>query len=152
MNCPLHPPQAFKVTEEEDLVSAVKQMWDFDGSASRYSELILAVFTLFDSIRVFEKVRSIKFIIAEKLPDRPMQFVGALFDRGIENGCPGTAELRAKSRGLYLEFLNRVDRRQHNEVRAVQEVHGVRIVVNTIEQVVVLSRSKAIRGKGACSG
>src|SRR5947207_13975502 len=152
MNCPLHPPQAFKVTEEEDLVSAVKQMWDFDGSASRYSELILAVFTLFDSIRVFEKVRSIKFIIAEKLPDGAVQFIGALFDRGIENGSSGPPKLCAEACGLDLEFLNGIDWGKNNKVRTIQEVHGVRIVVNAIEQIIVLRWPEAIGSEGAGGG
>src|ERR1700704_3984908 len=121
MNRSLNSAQTFKVTEEENLVSAVKQMWDSDRSASRYSELILAIFTLFDFVRVFEKVRGIQFVIAEKFPDRAVKFIGALLDRGIENGSARAAELCAKACGLNLEFLNGVNGRKNDKVRTVQK-------------------------------
>src|SRR5438477_12129424 len=100
-------------------------MWDSDGTAGRHSKLILAIFTFFDFVRVFKKVRGVQFIVPEKLPDCSMQFVGALFDRGIENGRSGPPKLRAEACGLDLEFLNGIDWGKNNKVRTVQEIHGI---------------------------
>ena len=50
------------------------------------------------------------------------------------------------------EFFNGIHRGQHHKVGAVEEVHGVRIVVNAIEQVVILGRPVAIGCEGAASG
>src|SRR6266480_3386981 len=127
-------------------------MWNSDGTAGRHSELILAIFTLFDVVCIFKKVRGVQLIVSEKLPYGAMQFVGALFDRGIENGSSGPAKLRAETGGLNLEFLDGIDGRKNDKVRTIQEVHSVRIVVNTIEQVIVLCRPKSIGGKSSIGG
>src|SRR5438309_10988457 len=119
-------------------------MWNSDGTAGRHSELILTIFALLDAVGIFKKVRGVQLVVSEKLPDRSMQFVGALFDRGIENGRSGPTKLRAETRGLDLEFLNGIDRGKNNKVRTIQEVHGVRIVIDTIEQVIVLRWPKSI--------
>src|SRR5438552_17804976 len=127
-------------------------MWNSDGTAGRHSELILAIFTLFDAVRVFKKIRRIQLIVSEKLPYGAMQFVGPLFDCGIENGSSGPTKLRAEACRLDLEFLNRVDRGKNNKVRTIQEIHGIRIVINTIEQVIVLRWPKSIGGKSSIGG
>src|SRR5205814_8186974 len=77
--------------------------------------------------------------------------VGALFDCGIENGSPGAAELCAETGGLNLEFLNGIDGWKNDKVCTIQEVHSVRIVVNTIEQVIVLRGPKSIGSKSSIS-
>ena len=74
-----------------------------------------------------------------------MELVRAGFNSGIQNGGAGTSELGTEVSGLDFEFLNRIDRRENDKVGAVQEVDRVGIVVNAIEHVVVLRRTKAIR-------
>ena len=59
---------------------------------------------------MFKIVPGVEPIVAEELPERAMEIVGAGFDRGIENGGSRAAELRAEARGLNLEFFNRIDR------------------------------------------
>ena len=78
-----------------------------------------------------------------------MEIVGAGLDRGIENGGTGASEFRAEVRSLDLEFLHSIDRRKNHIVCAVQEIYGVRIVVDPIEHVIVLRRPKAIGREGA---
>src|SRR5207249_6438340 len=87
--------------------------------------------------------------IAEKLPNGAMLLIGARFDCGVQDCGARAGKLRAKASGLNLEFFNGVNGRQNDEVRAIQEVHRVRIVVNAIEQIVVLGGPIAIGGEGA---
>ena len=101
---------------------------------------------------VFKEVGGVELVVAEKFPDVAVETVGAGLDGGVENGGAGAAELGAEVRGLHFEFLNGVDRRKNDEVRAVEEVHGVGVVVDAIEQVIVLRRAKTIGGEGAASG
>ena len=124
-------------------------MRNYDWTAGGQSKLVLAVLALLNVVRVFEKIRGIELIVAEKLPDGAVQLVGAGFDSGIENRCPGAAEFGTEARGLNFEFLDSIDGRKNNEVRTVQEVHGVGVVVNAVEQVVVLRGPKSIRREGA---
>src|SRR2546422_11311643 len=78
-----------------------------------------------------------------------MEIVGSGLDCGVENSGPGASEFCAEVRSLDLEFLHGIDRRENHEIRPIQEVHGVRIVVNPVEHVVVLRRPKAIGREGA---
>ena len=95
----------------------------------------------------FKIVGGIELIVSEKFPTGAMETIGAGLDGGVENRGAGTSKLRAEVRGLNLEFLNRVDRRKDDEIRAVKEVHGVGIVVNAIEQVVVLRWAQPLAEK-----
>src|ERR1700682_1534135 len=81
-----------------------------------------------------------------------MELVGAGLNGGMENGGAGAAEFSTEIRGLHLEFLNSINRRKDDEVRTIEEVHGVGIVVDTVEQVVILRRAKAVGGEGAAGG
>src|SRR5580693_8529387 len=98
---------------------------------------------------VFKKIGGIELIVAEEFPDVAMELVGAGFDGGIEDGGAGAAKLRAEVGGLYFKFFDRVDRRKHDIVGAVEEIYGVRVVVDAIEEVVVLRRAKSIGGESA---
>ena len=100
---------------------------------------------------IFKIVGRVKDVVAEELPSRAVQSVGAGLNGCVENGSSRTPEFSAEVRGLNLELLNRVDRGQHNVVGAVQEVHGVGIVINAVEHVIVLRRPVAIGCKGARS-
>src|SRR5882757_7100986 len=73
-----------------------------------------------------------------------MKFVCSRLDRRIQYGRARTSILSAKTGSLQLEFFDRVHRWQHDEVCAVQEVHSVRVVVNSVEQVVVLRRTISV--------
>ena len=77
-----------------------------------------------------------------------MKRIGARPSGGIQHGCARTSELSAEVRGLHLELLNRIERRQHYIVGAIQKIHGVGVVINSVQQVVVLCRPIAVGGKG----
>ncbi len=97
----------------------------------------------------FKIVGGIELGVAEKFPAHAVESVRAGFDRGIENRGSGAAVFGAEVGGLHLEFLNRVHRRQNYKVCAVEEVDSVRVVVNSIQQVVVLRRPRTVGGEGA---
>ena len=67
-----------------------------------------------------------------------MDVVGTGLDGGIEHRAGGTAELSAEVGGLDIEFLDRVNRRKNGEVRSVEEVDRVGVIVDAVEQIVVL--------------
>ena len=102
--------------------------------------------------RLFKPIGRIEFIVAEELPDVAMQAVGAGLDGGVEHRTGGTAQLGAELAGLHLELLDGVHRRQDDVVGAVEEVDGVGVVVNAVQQVVVLRGAQAVGGKRARSG
>ncbi len=121
------------------------------GPADHGSELIEAKLA-FDRGRgvVFKPIRGIQFVVAEKLPCGAMNAVGARLDGCVHDSASGAAQFGAEVRGLNLEFLNRIDRRQDDEVGSVQEVDCVGVVVDAVQQVVVLRGTQTIRGK--CAG
>ena len=67
----------------------------------------------------------------------------------LRTAAPERPNSALKSGSLDLEFLNRVDRRQHDKVRAVEEVDGVGVVVDAVEHVVVLRGAIAVGGERA---
>ena len=81
-----------------------------------------------------------------------MQAVGAGFDGGVEDGACGAAQLGAELAGLHLDLRDGVHRRQDDVVGAVEEVDGVGVVVDTVQQVVILRGAQAIGGECARSG
>jgi hypothetical protein len=81
-----------------------------------------------------------------------MQVVGSRLDGGIEDGGTGAAEFRAKAGRFDAEFFDGVDRRENDEVGTVQEVDGVGVIVDTIEQVVVLRGTQTVGSERACRG
>src|SRR5215475_2688494 len=98
------------------------------------------MFSFLDPCRIFEKIGSVKHIISKKLPEGAMQTIGTRFDRGIQNSCSGAAKFGTEICDLNAQFLNGVDRRKNHVVRSVQKIHGIRIVVDAVEKVIVLSR------------
>ena len=76
-----------------------------------------------------------------------MDAVCAGLDRSVEDGAGGTAQLGAEVRRLDLEFRDRVRRRKNDEICSVQEVDGVGVVVDAIQQVVVLRGAQTVCGK-----
>ena len=146
-NGALNAAQAFVVAEEEDFVAAVEDFRDDDGAASGKAKLVLAKCTLGNAASVFKEVRGVELIVAEKFPCGAVETVGAGLDGGVENGSAGAAEFGAEVGGLNLEFLNGVDRRKNDEVGAVQEVDGVGVVVDAVEQVVVLGGARPLAAK-----
>src|SRR6185503_6212285 len=129
-----------RIPKEENLV--------LDHRATdRAPELVPAQFSLFSRRAspvvaiMLKEVSGIENVIAEKFPNVPMKLIGARFQSRVEHGCAGTPILGAEVCGLNLEFLNRVDRRQDYEVRSIEKVNRIGIVVNSIEHVVVLSRT-----------
>ena len=81
-----------------------------------------------------------------------MKLIGAGLDRGIENRRPRTSELGTEVGSLNLEFLNCINWRKDNVVRAVEEVYCVRVVIDSIQHVVVLRRTKPIGRKRTVCG
>ena len=78
-----------------------------------------------------------------------MQLVRSRLDGCIHHGGAGASELRAEIGGLNFKFLDRVHRRKHDKVRSIQEIDGVGIVVDAIQHVVVLRRTKAVSRKSS---
>ena len=100
----------------------------------------------------FKIIRRVEDIVTEKLPRSAVETVGAGFDGGIQNRCAGTTIFCTESSGLDFEFLNRIHRRKNDEICTVQEIHGVGVVINTVEQVVVLGRAQSVRDKRTSGG
>ena len=98
---------------------------------------------------VFKPVGGVEDVVAEKFPCRAVNAVGSGLDGGIQNGARGTAKLSAEICRLHLEFLDRVQRRKDDEVRSVEEVDRVGVVVDAVQQVVVLRGAQAVGGKCA---
>ena len=89
----LAPPEPLIVTKEKDLVMPVKHVRNDDRTANRKPILVLTELALLATLEI---IRSIQLVIAEKLPDTAVELIGSGFDRGIEDGGSGTAELRAE--------------------------------------------------------
>src|SRR5215472_5208731 len=98
---------------------------------------------------MLEEVSGIESVIAEELPNVPMKLIGTRLQSRVQHGGAGAPILGTEVCGLNPEFLNRVNRRQDHEVRSIQKVNRVGIVVNSIEHVVVLSRTEAVGGKSS---
>ena len=81
-----------------------------------------------------------------------MEFVSSGFDRCVQNRSSRTAEFRTEIGRLHLEFLNCIDWRKNNKVGTVEKINCVGIVVDTVEQVVVLGRAKAVSRESAARG
>ena len=73
-----------------------------------------------------------------------MQSVGAALDGGVDHAARRVAELGVVVAGLHFEFGQRIGRRLDHEARAVQEVHGVRVVVYAIQYKIVLLRALSV--------
>src|ERR1051325_5107539 len=78
-----------------------------------------------------------------------MEIIGTRLDGRVQNGCAGAAIFCAKPSSLNFKFLDRIYGRKNYEVRAVQKVDGVGVVVNTVKQIVILCGTKAVGDKSA---
>ena len=96
-------------------------------------------------------ISRIELVIPEKFPNIAVELVGSRLNGGVHDSRARTPELSAEVRSLDFKFLNCIYRGQNNKIRAVQEIYGVRIVIDAVKHVIILRRAKAVRGKGARS-
>ena len=68
-----------------------------------------------------------------------MKVVGARLDAGVDDRAGRVTELRAGIGGLDIEFLQSIRWGLHVVAGAIEEVDGVRIVVDAIQDEVVFS-------------
>ena len=96
---------------------------------------------------MLEKVSGIKLVVAEELPDTPVELVSTLLQSCVEHRSTRTAVFCAKVCRLDSKFLNCIHRRKHDVVRAIEEVNGVGVVVNSVEHVIVLGGTETVGGE-----
>src|ERR1700677_3787885 len=113
--------------------------------------MFLVQISLFDAAGIFKEVRRIEFVVAEELPTIAVKFVGSGFGGGVENRGARTSVLGAEVGGLDFEFLDGVEWRENDKVCAVEEVDGVRVIVDAIEEVVIHRGALTIGGKSAAA-
>ncbi len=104
---------------------------------------------LLDTAVVLKPVRRVEFVVAEKLPHGTVDLVGAGLDCCVQHGARGTSKLRAEVRRLDLELRESINGRQDDKVCAVQEVSGVGVVVDAVQQIIVLRGLQPIGCKRA---
>ncbi|MGC2464275.1 MAG: hypothetical protein WA517_03700, partial [Candidatus Acidiferrum sp.] len=80
----MNPAQALVVSEDKDLVTAIKDVWDYDWPTSGKTKLVLTKLALANLMGVFKKVGGIQLVVAEELPNVAMEFIGAGLDGGIQ--------------------------------------------------------------------
>src|SRR5581483_42890 len=131
-DCALPSAETFIICKKEKFVTAVKYLRDHNRSTGRKSELVLAQLTFVGLkqpgrriLLAFKEICGIELVVAEELPQRAMQIVGAGLDRSVEHSGPRAAVFGAEIRGQDFEFLNGVNRRQNYEIGAVQEVNVI---------------------------
>src|SRR5215831_494766 len=123
--------QCFIVAEEEYFIPAVKNVRNYDRSPNREPKLVLPQFAFLcvrGTTRVqrsLKIVSGIQFVVTEKLPYVAMELIGTRFDAGVQHGGAGAAELGTEVCRLDFELLDRIDGRQHHEIRAVQEIDRI---------------------------
>src|SRR5579872_3153233 len=78
-----------------------------------------------------------------------MELVGPGLDRRIQYRCTRAPVFCAEIRGFDLKFLNRVNRRKHNEIGAIEKIDRVRIVIDAVEHVIVLRWPISVGGKSS---
>src|SRR5207247_7775968 len=93
---------------------------------------------------VFPPIR-IEPIVAAELEQRSVKRVGALLDRGVDDGTGGLAEFRRIRASLDAELLQGVDGRLNDLRAALLQVGRKRVVVGAVERVVVPGRRIAVR-------
>ena len=118
-----------------------------NGSAGGSAKLILLERAFLLTGGIQEEVCRIHFVITQELPGAAMDLVCAGFQRGVQYGTAGASELRAERVCLQAELPDGIDRRLHHIGRATEKIHVVRIVVDAVQHVVVLCRTRAIRRK-----
>ena len=80
-----------------------------DGTTRRDAELIAMERRACGGGAVVEEVVGIQLVVAQKLPRRAVEFVGAGFDRRIDLAAGLASELGRIVRALHAEFVQGVD-------------------------------------------
>src|SRR5262249_32064187 len=145
LNGSLDTAKALIVTEDENLVLD-------DRATGGNAELVHTQLALGNALGIFEIIGSVQFFVAEEFPRSTMELIGAGLDGCVEHCAGGAAELSAEIRGLNLELLNCVHRRQDDEIRSVKKVDRVGVVVDAIKHVVVLRRAEPVGRECAAGG
>ena len=107
------------IEKEKCLILAVIEMRKDYRTADGSAELVLPEFSFGNSSGILKKIGSVELVIAKELPERSVEMVGAGLNGGIQNGSGGPSELGAKAIGLNLEFLDGVDGRADDKMRAI---------------------------------
>lgn len=103
-----------------------------DRTAGAESELIQ--FERWDGVGGgIEVIFRVERAVAQKLVNRPVQCIGARFDRYIQHRTARASKLRAHGIGLHLELGDRVRRRSHDIRRLIHHVLGHAVVVHAIQ-------------------
>ena len=53
---------------------------------------------------------------------------------------------------MHLELFDGIEWRQDNIIRPIEKIYGIRVIIDPIEQIIILSRPKTVRGEGATGG
>src|ERR1700730_11577219 len=125
------------------MIVAVIEMRNQQGSAQSCTELVAPV----GSTLPFKEIASIQFVVAEKLENAAMKLIRARLDGGIEDRAISPSELGAIATGLDFEFLDGIHRRLDDIAGAVLQIGDIRVVVNTVQQIVVLIRAGTVRAE-----
>ncbi len=128
-------PQAFVVGKEERPVPD-------DRPADHAAELVAIELRL--PRGRLEEARRVQARIAEELPARPVQRVGAAAIVDVDRGAGGASVLRAQVVGDDLELADGVGRRLHDLVREPLVAGAVGVVVDAVDQEVVERAPKAV--------
>ena len=110
--------------KEEALVSSVVELRNPHWTAPRRAKLVLMEGRLCNKTG-----RCVQGLVAEILPEGPVQIVGAALGNDIDNAAQYATEFGAVGVGDDLKFLDGVDDRRHG-VRALNRA----VVVQTIQQ------------------
>src|SRR5262249_13192282 len=86
----------------------------------------------------------VHIVVAEKLPARAVQLVGAVFDGYVHYGARAVPVFGGVRIALYAELLYGIDRGKHDVDAIAAEAGGVRIVIDPVQEVVVLQRAVAV--------
>ena len=138
---------AFVIEEEKRFVLAIVDARYGHRAANRAAKLVLAEFAFGDAAGVLKEVGRVKLVIADELPQGAMNLVGTGLDRGIEHRPARASELGAEVARLNLELLDGIDWRLHGIGGAVQKVHGVIVVVDAVQNVVVVGGGQPVGGE-----
>jgi len=125
------------------MIPAVIKMRNQNRSAQSCTELVALVGPTLQ----FKEIASIQFVVAEKFENAAVKLIRARLDGGIEDGAIPPAELGAIATGLDFEFLDGIHRRLDDIAGAVLQVGDIRVVVNTVYQIVILIRSGTVRAE-----
>src|SRR6202047_1178144 len=116
------------------MIPAVIKMRNQHRSAQRCTELVALVGPTLQ----FKEIASIQFVVAEKFENAAVKLIRARLDGGIEDRAIPPAELGAITTRLDFEFLDGITRMLDDIAGAVLQVGDIRVVIDTVQQIVVL--------------